>query len=66
MSDEFEGEILNLDSVEIDLPFGVLKRLKKPHLLERDPQDRLEADLWKRVWAPGDLGRESLIQIRSH
>ncbi len=38
MSDEFDGKILNPYGVEIDLPFWVFKRLKKLHMLERDPE----------------------------
>ena len=37
LSDEFDGKILNPHGIEIDLPFWVFKRLKKMHLLERDP-----------------------------
>jgi len=37
LSEEFDGKVLNPDGVEIDLPFWVFKRLKKLHLLERDP-----------------------------
>jgi hypothetical protein len=37
LSDEFDGKVLYPDGVEIDLPFWVLKRLKRLHLLERDP-----------------------------
>jgi hypothetical protein len=37
LSDEFDAKILNPYGVEIDLPFWVLKRLKKMRLLERDP-----------------------------
>jgi len=37
LSDEFDGKILNPYGVEIDLPFWVFKRLKKLHLLDRDP-----------------------------
>jgi hypothetical protein len=36
LSYEFEGMVLNPFGVDIDLPFWVFKRLKKPHLLERD------------------------------
>ena len=38
MSDDFDGKVLNPSGVEIDLPFWVFKRLKKLHLLERDPE----------------------------
>ncbi len=37
LSDGFDGKVLNPCDVEIDLPFWVFKRLKKLHLLERDP-----------------------------
>src|SRR5512136_1450600 len=56
LSDEFDGKILNPYGVEIDLPFWVFKRLKKLHLLERDPATgmrRIQArifglmDLWE-------------------
>jgi len=55
LSDDFDGKILNPDGVEIDLPFWVFKRLKKLHLLDRDPgtgMRRIQArifglmDLW--------------------
>ncbi len=55
LSDEFDGRVLNPHGVEIDLPFWVFKRLKKLHLLERDPSTgmrRIQArvfglmDLW--------------------
>ena len=35
---EFDGRVLNPSGVEIDLPFWAFKRLKKLHLLERDPE----------------------------
>jgi hypothetical protein len=34
---EFYGRVLNPSGVEIDLPYWAFKRLKKLHLLERDP-----------------------------
>ena len=34
---EFYGRVLNPSGAEIDLPFWAFKRLKKLHLLERDP-----------------------------
>ncbi len=37
MSYDFDGKVLNPYGIEIDLPFWVFKRLKKLHLLERDP-----------------------------
>ncbi len=55
LSFDFDGKVLNPYGVEIDLPFWVFKRLKKLHLLERDPatgmrriQDRIFGlmDLW--------------------
>lgn len=36
---EFDGRVLNPSGVEIDLPFWAFKRLKKLHLLERDPEN---------------------------
>ena len=56
MSYDFDGMVLNPYGVEIDLPFWVFKRLKKLHLLERDPAGgmrRIQArvfglmDLWE-------------------
>jgi len=35
---EFDVRVLNPSGVEIDLPFWAFKRLKRLHLLERDPQ----------------------------
>ena len=35
---EFSGRVLNPDGVEIALPFWAFKRLKKLHLLSRDPK----------------------------
>ena len=38
LEEEFDGRVLNPWGVEINLPFWVFKRLKKLHLLERDPE----------------------------
>jgi hypothetical protein len=35
---EFDGRVLKPSGGEIDLPFWAFKRLKKLHLLERDPE----------------------------
>jgi hypothetical protein len=37
LSNDFDGKVLNPSGIEIDLPFRVFKRLKRLHLLERDP-----------------------------
>jgi hypothetical protein len=38
LAKEFDGRVLNPSGVEIDLPYWAFKRLKKLHLLERDPE----------------------------
>jgi hypothetical protein len=37
MCDEFDGRVLNPSGVEIEIPYWVFKRLKRLHLLGRDP-----------------------------
>jgi hypothetical protein len=58
LSYNFDGKVLNPNSVEIDLPFQVFKRLNKLHLLERDRKTGMRRidrclfglmDLWKGV-----------------
>ncbi len=55
LSDEFDGKILNPHDVEIDLPFWVFKRLKKLHLLERDPSTGMRR-IQVRVFGLMDVG----------
>jgi hypothetical protein len=38
LREEFDGRVLNRLGVEINIPFWAFKRLKKLHLLERDPE----------------------------
>ena len=54
MSYDFDGKVLNPHGVEIDLPFWVFKRLKKLHLLERDPATGLRR-IQTRVFGLMDL-----------
>jgi len=54
LSYDFDGKVLNPNGVEIDLPFWVFKRLKKLHLLERDPETGLRK-IDKRVFGLMDL-----------
>jgi hypothetical protein len=54
LSYDFAGKVLNPNSVEIDLPFWVFKRLKKLRLLERDRETGLRK-IDKRVFGLMDL-----------